>query len=129
MPEQVKVKKMTLQRKLLGRKGEDAAADYLKKNNYQILCRNYTCKLGEIDIIARQRDFIVFVEVRSRSSEDFGLPQETINRRKKMKLRNLARYYLKETGRSNENCRFDVIALVFEESGDVERLEHIENAF
>lgn len=120
---------MTLRRKLLGRKGEDAATDYLIKNHYQILCRNYTCKLGEIDIVARERDFIVFVEVRSRSSEDFGLPQETINRRKKMKLRNLARYYLEETGKSNENCRFDIIALVFEEGGNVKRLEHIENAF
>jgi putative endonuclease len=121
--------KMTLRRKLLGRQGEDAATNYLKKNNYQILCRNYTCKLGEIDIVARERDFIVFVEVRSRSSEDFGLPQETINRRKKMKLRNLARYYLKETGKSDENCRFDIIALVLEEGGNVKRLEHIENAF
>jgi len=120
---------MTIQRKLLGRQGEDAAARYLEKNNYQILCRNYSCKLGEIDIVARERDVIVFVEVRSRSSDNYGFPQESITSRKKVKLRQLALHYLKSAGMTNANCRFDVIAVQLDGEGMLKKLEHIENAF
>lgn len=91
----LRVMQMTIRRKLLGRQGEEAAAHYLEKNSYQVLCRNYSCRLGEIDIVARERETIVFVEVRSRSSDDYGLPQESVTSRKKMKLRQLAWYYLK----------------------------------
>lgn len=120
---------MTIRRKLLGRKGEDAAARYLEKNNYHVLYRNYSCRLGEIDIVAREREVIVFVEVRSRSSDNYGTPQESITSRKKMKLRQLAWHYLKSVGKTNESCRFDVIAVLFDKEGRIIRLEHIENAF
>jgi putative endonuclease len=120
---------MTIRRKWLGRQGEDAAAHYLETSNYQVLCRNYSCRLGEIDIIASERDVIVFVEVRSRSSADYGLPQESVNSRKKIKLRQLAWHYLKTVGRINVSCRFDVIAVLFDGNGRVKKLEHIENAF
>ena len=120
---------MTIRRKLLGQRGEDAATDYLKKNGYQLLCRNYTCRLGEIDIIACEREVIVFVEVRSRSSDDYGLPQESITSRKKMKLRQLAWHYLKTVGKTSAGCRFDVIAILFDGDVRVKKLEHIENAF
>ena len=69
---------MTFQRKKLGRQGEDAAACYLEKSGYTLLRRNYTCRLGEIDIVAMDRDVLVFVEVRSRSSEGYGLAQESV---------------------------------------------------
>lgn len=120
---------MTIRRKLMGRQGEDVATHYLEKNNYQLLCRNYSCRLGELDIVAYERDVIVFVEVRSRSSGDYGLPQESITNRKKMKLRQLAWHYLKAVGKTNASCRFDVIAIQFDREGRVKRLDHIENAF
>lgn len=125
----LRVMQMTIRRKLLGRQGEEAAARYLEKNSYQVLCRNYSCRLGEIDIVARERETIVFVEVRSRSSDDYGLPQESVTSRKKMKLRQLAWHYLKAAGKTGAGFRFDVIALLFDGDGRVKKLEHIENAF
>ena len=120
---------MTIHRKRLGRQGEDAAASYLEKNGYSLLCRNYSCRLGEIDIVAMDRDVLVFVEVRSRSSEEYGLAQESVRGRKKHKLRQLAWQYLKAEGKTDSCCRFDVIALLFNREGRVKRLEHIEDAF
>ncbi|HPU36044.1 MAG TPA: YraN family protein [Bacillota bacterium] len=118
-----------MQRKKLGRQGEDVAACYLEKSGYTLLQRNYTCRLGEIDIVALDRDVLVFVEVRSRRSEDYGLAQESVTERKKLKLRQLAWQYLKAEGKTDRNCRFDVVAVLFNREGRVRRLEHIENAF
>ncbi|MCL6634598.1 MAG: YraN family protein [Peptococcaceae bacterium] len=120
---------MTIQRRILGRKGEEAAARYLEKNGYRILNRNYICRLGEIDMVALDGDTIVFVEVRSRTSDEFGLAQESINGRKKTKLRQLAWHYLKAEGKTGRGCRFDVVAVSFDSEGRVKRVEHIENAF
>jgi putative endonuclease len=120
---------MTIQRKLLGRKGEETAARYLEKNGYRIICRNYSCRLGEIDIVAKEKDIIVFVEVRSRSGAEYGLAQESVTGRKQFKLRQLAWQYLKAEGKTSAGCRFDVIAVLFDGEGRVKRLEHIENAF
>lgn len=120
---------MTIQRKLLGRQGEEAAARYLEKNGYRLLDRNYTCRLGEIDMVALDRDVMVFVEVRSRSGDAYGPAQESVTGRKQYKLKQLAWHYLKATGKTGESCRFDVIAVLFNREGGVKRLEHIENAF
>lgn len=120
---------MTIRRKRLGQKGEEAAAHYLKNQGFSILCRNYTCALGEIDLIALDKGVLVFVEVRSRSSASFGLPQESVFRRKQHKLRQLAWCYLKAEGKTGSSCRFDVIAVMFGEEGEVSSLEHITNAF
>lgn len=120
---------MTIQRKLLGRKGEEAAARYLEKSGYLVLRRNYSCRLGEIDIVALERDVLVFVEVRSRSGANYGLAQESVTGRKQFKLRQLAWQYLKAEGKTGIDCRFDVIAVLFNREGEVKRLDHIENAF
>jgi len=120
---------MTTRRKLLGRQGEEAAAQYLEKNGYRILCRNYRCQLGEIDLIALDGDIIVFVEVRSRSGDLYGLAQESVTGRKQYKLRKLAWHYLKTNGKTGSACRFDVVAILFDIDSKVKRLEHIENAF
>ncbi len=120
---------MTVPRKELGRKGEEVAARYLQKNGFRILCRNYNCRLGEIDLVAVHKNVLVFVEVRSKSSDVFGLPQESITRRKQDKLRQLALLYLKAEGKSGSSCRFDVIAVLFDKEGEVKRLEHIIDAF
>lgn len=120
---------MTFQRKRLGQKGEDAAAQYLKKLGYSVLCRNYTCDIGEIDLIALDKGFIVFVEVRSRSGDSYGLAQESVTKRKQHKLRQLAWYYLQNERKTDSSCRFDVIAVLFDGEGTVRRLDHITNAF
>lgn len=120
---------MTFQRKRLGSKGEEAAAQYLKKKGFSVLCRNYTCVIGEIDLIALDKGVIVFVEVRSRSGDVYGLAQESITKRKQHKLRQLASYYLLAEGKAGSDCRFDVIAILFEGEGGIKTLDHITNAF
>ena len=120
---------MTIRRKQLGQKGEEAACQYLKNNGYRILCRNYSCSIGEIDIVAQEGEYLVFVEVRSKSSAGFGLAQESITSRKQFRLRQLAWCFLKSEGRTGSDCRFDVIAIEFDGDDRVKRLEHIENAF
>lgn len=120
---------MTIRRKQLGLKGEETACQYLKNNGYRILSRNYSCSIGEIDIVAQEGEYLVFVEVRSKSSAGFGLAQESITSRKQFRLRQLAWYYLKSEGRTGSDCRFDVIAIEFDGEGKVKRLDHIENAF
>lgn len=120
---------MTIQRKVLGMRGEEAAARHLEKNGYRMLSRNYRCRLGEIDIVALDRDVLVFVEVRSRSSNEYGLAQESVGGRKQFKLRQLAWYYLKAEGIDGRDCRFDVIAVLFDKNGRMKSLEHFENAF
>lgn len=118
-----------MRRKLLGRRGEEAAAQYLTKKGYRILHKNYRCPLGEVDLIARDGDVLVFVEVRSRSGDQYGLGQESIGTKKKNKLRQLAWQYLKRFERGDCACRFDVVAILFESESVIKDLEHIENAF
>ncbi|WP_243276925.1 YraN family protein [Desulfallas sp. Bu1-1] len=117
---------MTLQRRRLGIKGENIAADYLQGKGYRILERNFRCRLGEIDIIARHKNCLVFVEVRTKSSLRYGLPQESITPGKVDKLRRLALFYLARRPHGELNVRFDVVAVDF--AGET-KIMHIENAF
>lgn len=117
---------MSRQRRRLGERGEDLAVDYLRKKGFRILERNFRCRLGEIDIIARDGGDIVFVEVRSRSSSQYGLAQESINRNKMNRLRRLAGFYLAGRGEGELNVRFDVVAVNW---AGQEVVTHIENAF
>lgn len=120
---------MSLRRLALGKKGEEVAANYLKKQGYRILKTNYRCRMGELDIIARKKDTIVFVEVRSRSSKRFGLPQESIGPAKQRKIRAVASYYLQSLSKPLPKVRFDVLALYFSPNGQFLSLEHFKNAF
>jgi putative endonuclease len=120
---------MTFRRKRRGQKGENAAAHYLEKIGYRVLQRNYTCAIGEIDLIALDKDVLVFVEVRSHSSLAFGLPQESVTKHKQNKLRQLAWYFLKAEGKTESRCRFDVIAVLFDWEDAIKNLEHIKDAF
>ncbi|MCG8483143.1 MAG: YraN family protein [Clostridia bacterium] len=103
-----------MERKKLGAEAEVLARKKLIAENYQILEANFTCKIGEIDLIAKDGDILVFVEVRSRKNTNYGFPQETINFKKQRKLRNIAQYYLKIRNAMEAHCRFDVVAIVFE---------------
>jgi putative endonuclease len=113
----------------LGRKAEEAAAGYIQQQGYRLKERNYRCSLGEIDLIAEDGDCLVFIEVRSRKSAVFGLPQETVNWVKQRKLRKLAAYYLKRQNKLERKCRFDVVGILFDEQETVKTLDLIKNAF
>ena len=120
---------MTLFRKDTGKMGEDAAVKQLKKTGLRIICRNYRCRLGEIDVIAQDGGVLVFVEVRSLRTAGYGLPQETIGFKKMTRVRKIAQYYLTANKIKNADCRFDVIAVQLECDGEVKNLEYIKNAF
>ena len=81
-------------KKELGNIGEQIAVEYLEENNYKILKRNFYCKQGEIDIIAKDNQEIVFIEVKTRSSLDFGQPSEAVNKLKQKHMYRSAKYFL-----------------------------------
>ncbi len=111
--------------------GEDAAASYLKKNKYNILKRNYRNKMGEIDIIAQKGDELVFVEVKTRSSSQFGTPAQAVTYYKKQRMVNAAKWYIAQNP-TDCNIRFDIIEVfgVFTDDGfELENINHIEQVF
>ena len=110
-----------------GKLGEDIAVDYLKNEGYRIIERNYRCVFGEIDIVATDRDVIVFVEVRSRRSAKYGYPQESVGLNKKMKVSKIALNYIKEKQFQDCRARFDVVAIKILPEGNEVKL--IKNAF
>jgi len=111
----------------LGSSGEDAAVDLLKKRGYRILARNYKTKLGEIDIIARDKDTLAFIEVKARHSDRFGLPQEAVSVSKQRQISKAALIFLKEHSLLEKKARFDVVSVVY--SKDKPQLDLIKNAF
>jgi len=118
---------MLNRRQQYGEAGEALAARLLRRQGYRILETNYRTPIGEIDIIARERDTIVFVEVKARRSLHFGHPKTAGTAHKQRKLSMLALYYLKTTGQSGAKARFDVVAI----SSAPERpeVEIVRNAF
>ncbi|HKM40245.1 MAG TPA: YraN family protein, partial [bacterium] len=80
--------------KTVGKQGEEFAQRYLARLGYRIIERNFSCPIGEIDLIAQDGNTLVFIEVKTRSSLRFGLPEEAVTRTKQQKLRNVASYYL-----------------------------------
>ncbi|MDM8525709.1 YraN family protein [Desulfococcaceae bacterium HSG8] len=110
-----------------GKKGESLAAEHLARNGYRILKRNHRAKTGEIDIIAKEGDTVVFVEVKSRSSDHFGSPKGAVTLKKQKKISITALEYLKTTNQSSSKARFDVVA-IRSEKGDF-NVEIIKNAF
>ena len=113
--------------KPLGSEGEDLAVRFLQKKGYRIVARNYKTPVGEIDIIARDGDTIVFIEVKTRTDISFGYPFEAVNKRKRQKLKNLALLYLKRQGKESP-VRFDVISIFCMDNGKKD-IEHIKDAF
>lgn len=114
-------------RQQFGKESEALAARHLKKNGYKILERNYRTKLGEIDIIARDRDTLVFVEVKAKRSDRFGSPKEAVTFKKQQKISRIALLYLNETNQNNAKARFDVVAILTSE--DSTNIEIVKNAF
>ncbi|HHY03912.1 MAG TPA: YraN family protein [Thermoanaerobacterales bacterium] len=116
-----------MDRKQLGKLGEQKAVDFFKKNRYSILFVNYRCRFGEIDIIAKKEGTIVFVEVKTRRSDSFGMGMEAVNYPKQQKIRKTALNFLNENKIRFENLRFDVIDIFFD--GRSFKLNHIKNSF
>ena len=111
----------------LGISGEEAAVNLLKENGYKILERNYRTRLGEIDIIAKDKDTFVFIEVKTRHSDRLGLPAEAISRRKQRQISKAALTFLKENNLLDKKARFDVISVIDSEGGP--RVDLIKDAF
>lgn len=113
--------------KVLGSEGEILAVRYLKRQGYAIIARNFTTRVGEIDIIAKDGETIVFVEVKTRTNDAFGAPFESINAAKKKKLTNAASLFLKSLKKETP-ARFDIISIIRHPSGN-NRIQHIKDAF
>jgi putative endonuclease len=96
----------------IGRRGEDAAARFLERRGYDILERNWTCEFGEADIIARNETAIVFVEVKTRTDEQLGLPEEAVGPEKRKRYERIAAAYLRDNDTSEVAIRFDIIAIL-----------------
>jgi len=110
-----------------GKKGEDIAVAYLKSAGYRIVERNYKCLFGEIDIVAKDGDIVVFIEVKSRKSDEFGDPQVAVGLEKQKKISKISLKYLEEKHLYPCNARFDVVAIKMLPSGN--KVELIQNAF
>jgi putative endonuclease len=117
---------MQTQEQQFGIDSESLAVSYLREHGYKIIERNYRTKIGEIDIIAKDRDTIVFIEVKARKSKAYN-PKEAITKSKKRKISMTALYYLKTTRQINVRARFDVVAIGSENNS--ETIEIIKNAF
>lgn len=110
-----------------GKAGEVLALRYLKKKGYKILERNYTCPLGEIDIVARDKKTIVFVEVKTRRSMSYGSARFAITPHKQRKISMTALYYLKSREQMDQDARFDVVTV--QSTGGIQEIDLIQNAF
>lgn len=111
--------------KFKGSSGERIAEEYLKKEGYDILARNFRTRLGEIDIVASKGEYLVFVEVKARKSEAYGFPSESVTYAKQRKISMVASQYIKLNMYFGVAVRFDVIEVYLTEG----RINHIENAF
>lgn len=112
----------------LGRRGEDAAARYLERKGFEILERNWTCAYGEADIIAQSEDTLVFVEVKTRSNTDKGLPEEAVDKKKRKRYEMIAASFLETYDAVDIAVRFDVVAILVV-GGDRALLRHHISAF
>ena len=111
-----------------GKLGEKLARDFLKKQGHNIVEANYRCPEGEIDIIAGQRDYLVFIEVRTKKSLEFGSPEESITPVKMERMRATAAYYRQTHDNLPLLWRIDVVAIGLNQMGKLSRIELIENA-
>jgi putative endonuclease len=117
-----------MRRKDTGALGEKLAKDFLKKRGYHIVETNYRCPEGEIDIIAKQGGYLVFIEVRTKRSLEFGSPEESITAVKRERMRNTAFRYQQAHDNLPPLWRIDVVAVELDQRGKPSRIELIENA-
>ena len=109
----------------IGNLGEDLAVKFLLEKGYELLERNFFKPFGEIDIIAKDKDYLVFIEVKARKNVNFGFPREFVNKNKIKKIQDVAQMYMLEKNLFGIKIRFDVIEIIFDEH----KITHIDNAF
>lgn len=114
------------QRHILGKLGEDIACEYLQENNYEIIERNFECRQGEIDIIAKEKDEIVFIEVKTRTNSNYGNPIDSITYYKQKHIIKSVQYYLYKEKLEKSFVRIDVIEVY--RRGEKYYVNHIKNA-
>jgi putative endonuclease len=118
---------MANKRQIFGQQSEALAVKHLQKKGYKIIAQNYRTKLGEIDIIAKQKETLVFVEVKARRSTRFGSPKAAVTHQKQRKISMVALAYLKTTQQTQAAARFDVVSIDY--AADRPVVEVIKNAF
>lgn len=119
---------MVNNRQRLGTKGEDIAVLHLESKGYRVVGRNFRCRLGEIDIIARDGQFLVFIEVKTRRSLAFGDPTEAVTLKKQQQISRVAMYYIGQLRSPAGAVRFDVVSVIVPGNGNP-KVDIIENAF
>lgn len=119
---------MNILNKDIGYYGESLSIAYLKENNYIILEKNFLCKLGEIDVIAKKGDIISFIEIKTRYSDKYGKPMEAVNFYKKKKIINASRFYIQKNRLDNFFIRFDVLEIYLSYNKKF-KINFIEDAF
>ena len=119
---------MSTNRVELGRLGEKLAGRFLRDQGYQILTTNYRCPQGEVDIVAKDGEEVVFVEVRTRRSQGFGTPQESLTRPKMRRLVATCQDYLQGYGGADTNWRIDLVSVRLDQGNRVEDIDHLRHA-
>lgn len=116
---------------LLGSWGESVAAEYLRRKRYTLIAANYRCRLGEIDLIAENRTYLVFVEVKLRKSARFAQAREFVDHKKQERLKQTALLYLAQHEENTKQPRFDVIEIYAPNGLQTKKPEihHLEDAF
>lgn len=112
----------------LGPRGEQMAADYLTQRGYRVVARNYRCPVGEIDLVAIDDDTVVFVEVKTRSSDEAADPEIAVHPEKRRRLTRAGKHFVARHRLHEKPCRFDVVAIVDRGTGSPQ-IEHFEDAF
>jgi putative endonuclease len=115
-------------RRQYGQEGERLAETYLKGRGLKVVARGYSAPVGEIDLIMRDQETVVFIEVKTRHSRDFADPQESVNAGKQRKMRRCAEWFLRDRNWTDRPCRFDVVAIVLPDDGEAE-IDHFPDAF
>jgi putative endonuclease len=115
-------------RLLLGKQGEDIAASYLSKKGFSIIQRNFRAGYGELDIITMINNILVFVEVKTRLTDEFGLPEEGVTPRKLREVKKTAEYFKSIHPELPDEMRIDVIGMILDNSFKITYFNHIENA-
>lgn len=113
----------------IGSLGEDIAINYLLSMNFKVSKRNFNCNLGEIDIIAKKKNIIHFIEVKSRFNRNYGYPMESVNYSKMKRLKLVAEYYIIKNKCYNINCCFDVLEVFLDYNSKDYRINYLEDAF
>ncbi len=109
--------------------GEKQAEEYLLDKGYQLLERNFRVRQGEIDLIVKNDQFLVFVEVKTRKNNLFGVPQAAVDYRKQNKIKKIAKFYLRDKKYKDYKLRFDVISILYKNYDNDIVLEHYKNSF